>query len=152
MATTKATASTHVRLFLLAAILLAVASVQARGDSMPPPPAMAPSPAGGGCPPDKVAELRECFESSPMGGVRLPRTLDGLRRCCRLVRAQVGLLPGGGFVRPAPSADAVECLCSAFSNSSDPSLINNDVNTVLTICGEAQVPGVACSSTRSVTV
>ncbi|CAM0954306.1 unnamed protein product [Alopecurus aequalis] len=180
MAITKAA---HMRLLLLAAILMAVASAQARGDSMPPLPAMAPSPAGGGqCPPDKVAELGDCFESNRLGGIRLPTTLDGWKSCCRRIRHQVGLVrPGGsgtarlvradGFVRGVTEytisnkADPkqillqrgpMECLCSAFSNSGDrarsPLDIAGDVNTVFSVCGQPQLPDLACSIIQSVTV
>ncbi|CAM0957897.1 unnamed protein product [Alopecurus aequalis] len=150
MATTKATSSTHIRFLILAAILAVVTSIQARGDSMPPPPAMAPSPvAGGQCPlpPNAVAELGVCFESSPLGVIHRPSTLDGLRRCCRRVRAQLSLGSFGlSFV-----VGFGACMCSAYSNSGPRSLLDmaDNVNIMLAACGGPPIPGLACSSSSS---
>uniref|UniRef100_A0ACD5T806 Uncharacterized protein n=1 Tax=Avena sativa TaxID=4498 RepID=A0ACD5T806_AVESA len=133
MATTKAMASSLV--ILLAAILLATASVQARHDSLPTPPAEAPALvrlAGGQCPREGVAELRLCpsILVSYIGG---RNTYNGELCCLR--------------IRRKPIADAVACLCANFffpGFGDDGVDVAAQVNTVLDLCGIARVPDLVC--------
>ncbi|XBH96036.1 hypothetical protein VPH35_086505 [Triticum aestivum] len=122
MATTKAMASSRVPLLLFAAILVVAASVQGQATA----PAPAPS-AGGQCTPDYLSALGLCID------FRLGRR----ERCCRNVRGK-------------PSA--AECLCIAFKRALDvPGRVDfaEDVNAVLLVCDEPQIPDLACPASTS---
>ncbi|KAF7044750.1 hypothetical protein CFC21_053939 [Triticum aestivum] len=84
------------RILLLAAILLALASVQVRGQSMPPSPAMAPaSSAGGGkCMLNDAAALGVCLN---LQSGRI--SLSEKNRCCHRIQGM---------------QSAADCLCLAF--------------------------------------
>ncbi|EMS46720.1 hypothetical protein TRIUR3_21314 [Triticum urartu] len=133
MATTKATASSRVPLLLFAAILAVAASVQGQATA----PAPAPF-AGGQCTPDYLSALGLCIDFR-LGRVDLcgKNLADERERCCRNVRGK-------------PSA--TECLCTAFKRAPDvPDRADfaEDVNTVLLVCDEPQIPDLACPASTS---
>uniref|UniRef100_A0A453M9X1 Bifunctional inhibitor/plant lipid transfer protein/seed storage helical domain-containing protein n=3 Tax=Triticinae TaxID=1648030 RepID=A0A453M9X1_AEGTS len=126
-------ATSRAPLLLLAAILAAAASVQGQAT----PPAPAPS-AGGQCTPDYLSELGLCVDFR-LGRVDLrgKNLADERERCCRNVRGK-------------PSA--AECLCTAFRDApdvSDRADFADDVNVVLLVCDQPQIPDLACPASTS---
>ncbi|XP_073362526.1 cortical cell-delineating protein-like [Aegilops tauschii subsp. strangulata] len=117
------------RILLLATILLAVASVRASGQDLPPPPATAPAPSACGgdhCSLDDVVKLDVCVD------LQLGRMgLANKDRCCRQIRGM---------------PNAADCLSVAFSRADLRIRFNigNHVNAVLTACGVAHVLDHAC--------
>ncbi|KAF6997106.1 hypothetical protein CFC21_013358 [Triticum aestivum] len=117
------------RILLLATILLAVASVRASGQDLPPPPATAPAPSACGgdhCSLDDVVKLDVCVD------LQLGRMgLANKDRCCRQIRGM---------------PNAADCLSVAFSRADLRIRFNigNHVNAVLTACGVAHVLDHVC--------
>ncbi|KAM3299512.1 hypothetical protein ACQJBY_040817 [Aegilops geniculata] len=118
------------RVLLLAAILLAVASVRASGQDLPPPPATAPAPSACGgdhCSLDDVIKLDVCVD------LQLGRMgLANKDRCCRQIRGM---------------PNAADCLSVTLSRAylRVGVSIANEVNAVLTACGVARVFDLACN-------
>ncbi|KAM3280606.1 hypothetical protein ACQJBY_047426 [Aegilops geniculata] len=115
------------RILLLAAILLALASVQARGQSMPPSPAMAPAPAtrGGNCTLNGAVALGVCLKLQP--GRTSPADKN---RCCHRIQ---------GMQSP------VDCLCCGLQLGGGlVGGIPDRVNFVLGVCGMARIPNLVC--------
>ncbi|KAM3299513.1 hypothetical protein ACQJBY_040818 [Aegilops geniculata] len=118
------------RILLLAAILLAVASVRASGQDLPPPPATAPAPSACGgdhCSLDDVVKLDVCVDLQ-MGSMGLANK----DRCCRQIRGM---------------PNAADCLSVALSRAyvRVGASIGDEVNAVLTACGMAGVFDQACA-------
>ncbi|KAF6997105.1 hypothetical protein CFC21_013357 [Triticum aestivum] len=117
------------RILLLAAILLAVASVRASGQDLPPPPATAPAPSACGgdhCSLNDVVKLDVCVD------LQLGRMgLANKDRCCRQIRGM---------------PNAADCLSVAFSRAylRVSANIVDGVSAVLTACGMAGVFDLAC--------
>ncbi|KAM3412150.1 hypothetical protein ACQJBY_003683 [Aegilops geniculata] len=118
------------RILLLATILLAVASVRASGQGLPPPPATAPAPSACGgdhCSLDDVVKLDVCVD------LQLGRMgLANKDRCCRQIRGM---------------PNAADCLSVALSRAylRVSANVADEVNAVLTACGVARVLGQACT-------
>ena len=117
----------------ITARLQGVASVQGQAT----PPAPAPS-AGGQCTPDYLSALGLCIDFR-LGRVDLrgKNLANERERCCRNVRGK-------------PSA--AECLCIAFKRALDvPGRVDfaEDVNAVLLVCDEPQIPDLACPASTS---
>ncbi|XBJ26994.1 hypothetical protein VPH35_004323 [Triticum aestivum] len=114
---------------LLATILLAVASVRASGQGLPPPPATAPAPSACGgdhCPLSDVVKLDVCVD------LQLGRMgLANKERCCRQIRGM---------------PNAADCLSVTLSRAHVRVRANiaDEVNAVLTACGVARVFDLAC--------
>ncbi|KAF7099322.1 hypothetical protein CFC21_100963 [Triticum aestivum] len=125
------------RILLLAAILLALASVQAHGQSMPPSPAMAPAPSAGGgkCNLNGAVSLGVCLNLQP--GRTSPSDKN---RCCHRIQ-------GMGMQR------AADCLCMTFMLAGGllGADVANGVNSVLGVCGMARIRNLVCQM-ASVTV
>lgn len=129
IATTNLEAMVSSRVLLLAAILLAVASVRASGQGLPPPPATAPAPSACGgdhCSLNDIVQLGVCVDLQR--GRTSPVDKD---QCCRRMRGM---------------PKAAECLSIAFSRADlrFRAYIGNHVNAVLTACGMAHVLDLAC--------
>ncbi|XBI86842.1 hypothetical protein VPH35_094721 [Triticum aestivum] len=128
LATTNTKSMASSRILLLAAILLALASVQAHGQSMPPSPAMASATAArsGNCTLNGAVTLGVCLKLQP--GRTSPSDKN---RCCPRIQGM---------------QSAADCLCFAFmlagglvaSNAAD------GVNSVFGVCGMARIPNLVC--------
>ncbi|VAI40817.1 unnamed protein product [Triticum turgidum subsp. durum] len=112
-------ASSHI--LLLAAILLALASAQASGQSMPPSPATAAR--GGNCTLNGAVTLGVCLK------LQQGRTSTAdENQCCHRIQGM-----------------QTDCLCLAFHLGSG--LIGgipDGVNSVLGVCGMARIPNLVC--------
>ena len=127
----------HVLLILLVAILAAAASIRNQATTL----AHRHPSTSWQCTPDYLSSLERCVDLR-LGRVDLRglNLADERERCCRYVRG---------------NQSAADCLCTAFRrapnvrNSTD---FGEDINVVLLVCDQPQVPGLACSSSQSVTV
>jgi hypothetical protein len=85
-------------------------------------------------------------------GLGLRTSAEEKDRCCRLIRAQVGVVRGrggSGSTRQAANDQAALCLCAAFSVSDDEARAQAAANIqrgiiVLVSCGVDPTPGFAC--------